>query len=321
MSTPAISIVIPTAGRPEAAAATVRALLAQAPDGAEAIVATEAGDERSATSASDAGARTVTVAAGSGPAAARNAAIAAASADLCLLCDDDIRPAEGMVAAHLEFHDREPDPMAALMGLVVPAPPLDRSAFQRWLHRDGIQFGYGSLEPGPVKGRYLWVANASFKREGLAAVSGFDEQIGFGSEDADLGERFLAAGGRIFYDDRIVALHERPTTLPRTLARMRRIGAASSRHPERLKASTQPRPTGPAHRLVLGALGLADRAALLRGPLLPAAWRALCKQAYRESYWAESDQPAAGVAVGAGLARRLAARMARTDPSNAGAPD
>jgi GT2 family glycosyltransferase len=254
----------------------------------------------------------VEVPTGSSPAAARNAAIAASRSPLCLLCDDDVRPAPGMIGAHVAFHAAEPDPMVALMGLVVPEPPLDRSEFQRWLHTGGIQFGYGSLRAGPIAGRHLWVANASFKRDGLATIGGFDEAIGFGSEDADLGSRFVAAGGRIIYRDNVVGLHFRPTTLPETLARMRRVGAASREHPDRLAAATRPRPTGLRHRVTLALLTAADRAGLLHGPLRRAAWRALCKQAYRESYWEES---LAGIQVGARLADRLERSMEQTDPS------
>ena len=314
---PPISIVMPSAGRPAVLAETLAALRADAPAGSELIVAVEGPGDDSASAATEAGATVVRVPESAGPGAARNAAIARAGSPLCLLCDDDVRPAPGMVGAHIAFHAAETDPMVALMGLVAPEPPLDRSEFQRWLHTDGIQFAYGQLTPGEIDGRCLWVANASFKRSGIDAIGGFDEAIGFGSEDADLGTRFVAAGGRIVYRDDVVGLHFKPTTLGGTLARMRRVGAASRDHPERLARETRPRPTGPAQRAAIGALSAVQAAGLLRGPLRRAAWRVLCKQAYREAYWRESTED--GVAVGSRLAGRLGEQIARTDPS-AGPP-
>ena len=190
-----------------------------------------------------------------GPAAARNRGVEAAEGAAVLFLGDDAWPADGLLRRHLDFHRDHPGDGDAMLGHVVPAPPLDRSEFIRWLHTDGVQFGYGDLAPGEVPATCFWTVNVSAKTALLRAAGGFDEEFTDAAcEDAELGLRLARAGMRLTYDPAAVAEHYHPTDLAATMARMRRVGDAF-RVLER-KAPELPMPSRPAakHRAKAAAL-------------------------------------------------------------------
>jgi GT2 family glycosyltransferase len=243
-----------------------------------------------------------------GPAAARNRGLAMARGAASLLLGDDVWAQPGMLERHLEFHRANPDEGAALLGLVEPAPPLDRSPFVRWLHTAGVQFGYGELTPGEVPATSFWTANVSAKTALLRAAGGFDEAFTDAAcEDAELGLRLARAGMRLRYDPAAAALHYHPTDLPRTLARMRRVGRAFRVLEERAPELEMPRRPGIRHRGKAAALNAAWASGLGTPDTREAAWRFLCDEAQREAFW--SVEPAEGrrLRIGDRLARRAIA--------------
>ena len=246
---------------------------------------------------------------GRGPAAARNLGTRAASAPACLYVGDDSLPAPSLIAGHLRFHAQHPDEADALLGLVVPAPPLDHSPFIRWLHEEGTQFGYGALEGGgQVPASCFWTSNVSAKRELVLGVGGFDEGfLGAACEDAELGFRLARAGMRLHYDPGTVSMHFHPTDLAQTLERMRGVGVAYRRLCELApEISAPPRPAL-RHRVKAAALTvgmLAGHPAWAR----TASWRFLCDEVQREAYWGSDDDTEAPR-----IGRRLA-RLAVADP-------
>jgi len=240
-----------------------------------------------------------------GPAAARNRGAGLATGGAVLFLGDDAWPGEGLLDRHLRFHRDHPEPEAALLGRLEPAPPLD-SEFVRWLHTGGVQFGYGELEAGEVPPTSFWTANVSVKAGLLRAVGGFDEDFTEAAcEDAELGLRLATAGMLLSYDPDALALHYHPTDLPGTLARMRRVGRAY-RVLER-KAPELPMPSRPGARHRLKATALTPLAAAGLGRR--AAWRFLCDEAQREAFWEVEPPPGRALAIGDSLARAEARRL------------
>jgi GT2 family glycosyltransferase len=245
-----------------------------------------------------------------GPAAARNRGLAMARGAACLFLGDDVWAEPGLLARHLEFHRGHPEDAAALLGLVEPAPPLDRSAFIRWLHKSGVQFGYGELAPGEVPANCFWTANVSAKTSVVRAVGGFDEAFTDAAcEDAELGLRLARAGMRLRYDPAAVALHYHPTDLTRTLARMRRVGRAFRLLEERAPELEMPRHPGIRHR--------AGAAALTAVGSREATWRFLCDEAQREAFWGVEPREGRALRIGDSLARRATGSDAEGAPDQA----
>jgi GT2 family glycosyltransferase len=244
-----------------------------------------------------------------GPAAARNRGTAAAAGRVCLFLGDDAWPAEGLLERHLEFHREHPEDNQAMLGHVDPAPPLDRSAFIRWLHSAGVQFGYGSLAAGVVPPTCFWTANVSAKTELLRAAGGFDEAFTDAAcEDAELGVRLARSGMRLTYEPGAIAEHYHPTDLALTLDRMRRVGSAYRLLEER--APELPMPTRPSIRHRARAAALTPAA--LVGVAREATWRFLCDEALREAFWEVEPPPGRRLRIGDALAR-LAIRR-QTEP-------
>ena len=249
-----------------------------------------------------------------GPAAARNRGLAMARGAACLLLGDDAWGEPGLLERHLEFHRDNPEDSAALLGLVEPAPPLDRSPFVRWLHSDGVQFAYGALSAGEVPASCFWTANVSAKTSLLRTVGGFDEAFTDAAcEDAELGLRLAEAGMRLHYDPRALALHYHPTDLARTLERMRRVGHAFRLLEERAPGLPMPRPPGPRHRLKAAALTGFAAAGGRTVAGRETTWRFLCDEAQREAFWGVEARDGRRLRIGDGLARRAIAAQEKNE--------
>jgi GT2 family glycosyltransferase len=240
-----------------------------------------------------------------GPAAARNRGLAEAAGTATLFLGDDAWPAPGLIDRHLAFHREHPEPEAALLGRVAPAPPLDRAEFVRWLHTDGVQFGYGALAPGPVPPGCFWTANVSAKTELLRAAGGFDEAFTDAAcEDAELGIRLARRGMRLVYDPEALAEHYHPADLETTLDRMRRVGVAYRLLVER--APEVEVPSRPAFKHRVKAAGLLAAGAV--GQARKATWRFLCDEALREAYWDVAPASGRRLRIGDSLARAAISR-------------
>jgi GT2 family glycosyltransferase len=307
---PLITVVIPTRDRRlvllENLAALERSARAQP---VEVIVASDGSADGTAEAVRDfavGSALAVRVREGpaAGPAAARNRGIEAARAPACLFLGDDVRPTEELIDRHLRFHRHFPDRADALLGRVVPAVPLDRSAFIRWLHTDGTQFGYANLSrERPVAPENLWTANVSVKTTLLREVGGFDEAFeNAACEDAELGMRLARAGMRLAYDPDAVGEHFHPTDLARTLDRMRVVGLSFRLLRERAPELDMPRPPGSRHRAKAAVLTALNLVAGWSGAVRRATWRFLCDEAQREAMWSGNGEE---------LAPRIGARLVR----------
>jgi GT2 family glycosyltransferase len=306
-----LSVVIPSRQREQVLSETLRRLCEQAAGApVEVIVVYDGPSPERRIAVETAGATAVPLRVAEqeplGPAAARNRGLAMAEGGAVLFLGDDAWPGEGLLDHHLSFHRDHPEREAALLGRVDPAPPLDRSEFVRWLHSDGVQFGYGELAPGEVPATCFWTANVSAKADLVRAAGGFDEDFAEAAcEDAELGLRLAGAGMRLVYDPAALALHYHPTDLGATLQRLRRVGRAY-RVLER-KAPELPMPSRPGakHRLKAAALTPLANLGLQR----ETAWRFLCDEAQREAFWDVEPRPGRVLAIGDALARSEMRRM------------
>lgn len=285
-----ISVIVPTRSRPHRLRATVHALSSQhpPPGGFELVVVDDSAggvDEVERVLDGLALPLVVVESGESGPAAARNAGVAAASGDLLLFLGDDTVPRDpDLLARHVALHSNG-DRMCAVLGRV---ERVAASRFERWVDASGIQFAYGRLDAGEVDpARFFYSSHVSLGRETLECAGGFDERFVFAAvEDVELGTRLGRAGVRLEYHPELVVNHHHPTSLDESLARVERVGreAALYRaiHPEAPHPDLRP-PTGLRWRLVRRVAPVVRRAARL--PIVSRlAWRLLHLAAYSRGY-------------------------------------
>lgn len=255
---------------------------------------------------------------GGGPAVARNLAMAAARAPVCLLMNDDNWARPGVLAGHRDFHARHPEPEAALLGAIVLPPEPEPTPFMRWYEAN--HFDYAGIEDrSNAGGARFFTANVSAKRELLLEVGGFDESFTeAANEDIELGLRLEAHGMRLEYDPTVVVEHQHPIDLAAAIHNERRTGRTLAPLVRRHPHVPAPRPPGARHRAKAAALTVLTAAGVRTPALRREVWRFLCHEAAREGYWGElrgeRRAPPGGLRIGTRLAR-----LATRDPA-AGPP-
>lgn len=166
-----------------------------------------------------------------GPAAARNRALAEATGRLVLFVDDDIVAAPTLLRTHVDLHATAGDEMLAILGRVDWHPALEVTPFMRWLDHSGLQFAYDTwLREGPVPtpAAAFYTANLSMSRSQVVAVGGFDERFPFPAyEDLELATRLTARGLRMEYRPAALAYHRRTIDLPTFAKRMDLVGESA----------------------------------------------------------------------------------------------
>ena len=145
---------------------------------------------------------------GRGRAAACNAAIAAARAEVVIILDDDMQVAEGFVERHLRHHPA--GTRVCVLGAVpveldgasTPAARYVKEKFDLHLAR--------LSDPAHLNlPRSFYTGNASIRAEVLRGVGGFDESFGiYGNEDVELALRLRAGGVALAYDPEALARQE-----------------------------------------------------------------------------------------------------------------
>jgi glycosyltransferase involved in cell wall biosynthesis len=139
-----------------------------------------------------------------GPAAARNMGIAAASAPLVVLTDDDCVPHPEFLARHLA----STRPGVATIGYIDWHPEITVTPFMAFLS-PGYRFNFAQItDPADATFRCFYTANVSAWRSDLLAVGGFDEGFPAAAyEDIELGYRLHRAGIRLVYDREAIIFH------------------------------------------------------------------------------------------------------------------
>lgn len=265
---PSITVAVPTRDRPRSLARCLAALAPEAPD---VLVVDDGSADASTVAAVCArhGARLLRRPVAGGPAAARNAALAACDNELVAFLDDDTEPCPGWLAI-LAAHFADPG-TAAVAARVTPAPEAtDRGWRARYVAAcSPLDLGAepGSVRPGSAL-PYVPAAALVVRRAALGG--GFDERLRFG-EDVDLCWRLHAADWSVRYEPRALVRHREPAGWAALLARRFAYGSSaaplSQRHPELLApVSLAPLPALAA-ALALGGRPRAALAVALATPL------------------------------------------------------
>lgn len=155
-----------------------------------------------------------------GKSRALNAGLAVARGGVIALTDDDVSPAADWVATAATVLDTRDVEGAG--GRILPRweiePPSWLLGSQLLLDCLAIMdFDKPAMLPIPP-GRHpqVWGANMVFRRQALAALGGFDTQLGpvggrrFCEEDCDIVRRMLAAGRSVAYDPALTVFHRIP---------------------------------------------------------------------------------------------------------------
>lgn len=143
-----------------------------------------------------------------GPAAARNYGVREAQSDLVLFTDSDIIPERTLLEQHLEWHNRDPEMNAAVLGYVTWSPELRVTPFMRWYGEDAL-FAYRRFRgKREISCRYFYTCNLSLKTKYLRSCGQFDEDFKSAAyEDMELGFRLNKQGLRLFYNPNAIAYH------------------------------------------------------------------------------------------------------------------
>jgi mycofactocin system glycosyltransferase len=211
---PPVTAIVPVLDGGEQLGALVAALAAEGP----VIVVDDGSRDGSAERAERAGARVLRHDSPRGPAAARNAGLAAADTEFVGFLDADCEVAPGWrrgLAGLLAA-----DPGLALIAPRVRSAP-GGSALARYEERGSpLDLGSRASLVGPDRRiAYLPAAALLARRDPLLELGGFDESMRFG-EDVDLVWRLLASGSQVRYAPSR-EVHHRPRSSVAAFARQR----------------------------------------------------------------------------------------------------
>lgn len=219
-----ISVVVPTFGRRELVAVTLRSLAAQ--DGAppfEVLLVDDGADPGLSEWVAGLGVgidvRVLHHERNRGRAAARNTGIAAARGDVVVFLDSDMRVSARFLAAHASLHD---GPDVVVLGHIVTAREIPRSAWVAYTDSRGVH----KVAPGAtIPARYFMTGNSSVAAPLLAKAGGFDEEFDeYGGEDTEMGYRLERFGGRFRHAPDAISEHLDLHGVLATAKRLRRYG-------------------------------------------------------------------------------------------------
>ena len=189
-------MVVPTANRASYLEVTLASLAAQDFDGEWETIVVDDGSADSTPSVIERfGVRTLRQPSPQGPNPARNAAFAAASADLIALVDDDVYAPPGWLRALVAGADRHPD--ADVIGGPIRARfdgPAPRSCGREDPPITTLDYGSEDRVVDMV-----WSANLAFRRRAFAMAGPFPADIPPGGDEEEWLHRLAAAGGRVVY--------------------------------------------------------------------------------------------------------------------------
>jgi GT2 family glycosyltransferase len=163
-----------------------------------------------------------------GPGAARNTGIEAASGDVIVIVDDDMRVSETFLDAHFSAH-----PMGSrrvVLGRLLPPPEATLPLFERY-QMEMVNRLFEGVARGTeqIRGWNLYTGNVSFRRADYLAVGGFDRTLRL-SEDAELGIRLEESGVAFTFSDDAACVNDTDhASLRAWMNRSLRYGESDSR--------------------------------------------------------------------------------------------
>ncbi|MBB5342198.1 glycosyltransferase family 2 protein [Tunturibacter empetritectus] len=234
----------------------------------------------------------------SGPARARNLAIAHVSKEICLLIGDDILATPNLLDAHLQFHRTNPDSKAVGLGRTQwDTVYQEITPFMEWYEE--IQFDYGRLTAGLTPTwQHFYTSNLSFKTR-LFQANPFDESFKAAAwEDIELGFRLVTRDQMhlTFLPDAI-ASHVHPTTFLQAVRRMHTLGR-SQRQFHQIWPSARDMSAKDIKAKICTILGarplllemLTSSVDRLSGPLKPGKLHAMLLRSHQQRGYLESKQ-------------------------------
>lgn len=220
---------IPTRARPHYLEVALASLGPQAAaEGAELLVISDGPDPATAAVAERQCARLVSLHAPAGLNAARNEAVAAASAELIVFVDDDVEVPPGWLAAFLKAADEAHD-YDVFGG---PIWPKLEGGGPRACGREPAPITTLELGTGDLDVELVWGANMAVRRRAFALAGLFDETILGRGDEEEWERRYRATGGRIRYVAG-AGLHHRRTVADSTVSRLARAAYGYGRSARR----------------------------------------------------------------------------------------
>lgn len=210
MSSPLLSVVVPTHNRREMLQEMLEHLEKQTLDSAdfEVVVIDDGGSDSTVEMI-----ESLEVSYGlrgvyqqqSGPSRARNHGAEVAQGDLLVFMDDDMLPVDGMFSSHVEV--LRPDSANVVLGKLMPWGKGARGGWNRWEERVYARH-YDAVEANkrPPSGRRLYSGNFAIWRESFIGAGGFDETLKRG-EDVELGFRLERNGAKFHFSPGAAAYH------------------------------------------------------------------------------------------------------------------
>ena len=198
-TTPEVSVIVPSYGRPDLLRALFENLKGQTLDPARfEVVVTDDGTEPplegSLSNVHVPYSLKILKQENRGPAAARNRAIRDARGRYLLILNDDAVPAPDLLERHLAAQTSSPEPRAWLGRF--DYDDATRTPLSDALSDARLLFPVEHMDPeGPNSGIYFWTCNISVPRDVVLAVGGFDESFAIWSEDVELGHRLEREAG------------------------------------------------------------------------------------------------------------------------------
>jgi glycosyltransferase involved in cell wall biosynthesis len=162
-----------------------------------------------------------------GLAAARNSGIRNVTGEVLLFCDDDIVPAENLVAEHLRMHQEHPEPNVAVLGCTVWSPELRVTPFMRWYGESGALLDLKGIERKiDLDVLHFYGGHMSLKPEFMKAHGMYDEDFTtYGWEDFELGYRLFQRGLRLLYNPCALGYHYQTMTFADACRRAQMVEA------------------------------------------------------------------------------------------------
>src|SRR5829696_6163524 len=200
---PRFSVVIPTYQRRDVVVESVRRLGAQAGPSFDVVVVVDGSTDGTAKALRELDLPfplAVVEQPNNGAAAARNRGAEAASAEIILFLDDDMRAAPDLLKAHEEQYRAGADAVMGHVPIDPESPPsLLTLGDDDWAEQRRERLAAGAS----LTLSDLLTGQLSVRRDVFSALGGFDEDFTrggtFGGEDTDFGQRLLAGGYNVVF--------------------------------------------------------------------------------------------------------------------------
>ncbi|MGK5112423.1 mycofactocin biosynthesis glycosyltransferase MftF, partial [Geodermatophilus sp. CPCC 205506] len=306
-----LTVVVPVKDRPAELDRLLGALRADPATAAVPVVVVDDGSADPAAVCATAGrhgARVLRHDVSRGPAAARNAGLAAAGTDLVAFLDSDCVPRPGW-AGVLAGHTADPR-----LALVAPRITALESAAGGWVER--YEAAVSALDMGRHPARVAagtavsYVPSAALLARRGALGTGFDESMRV-AEDVDLVWRLTVAGWRVRYEPAAAVAHEHPATTREWLRRRAFYGTGAAQLAARHGAAVAPVVVSPSTAAACALLLSGRRPAVLAaGGVLAVTAGRLARRLARPGQRAPAGLAAVLVLRGSAAAGRTLARSA-----------